>query len=737
MDMLIRFILLSLIVLFNVSVSAKTQPKFLIVPVGSINVTVTDTETAIVQYKVTNQTAITRQLIMSSISGVAQVTDGSGYCSNTFTLASGQSCLLTLKVIGSQLPHGTTNSTIKICKTNSNSNTPDAFLCSQTSTDNNLNIVVKQSIARITVTPHILNLSANGSSGQLTIRNISSSVTATNISANLSGTILNGNVVQNSSSCVSVAPGGTCSLVFTPGSTAVSLTSFKIQGDNTTFNAAAIKITEPSVADISVSGSPLILTAGGSSGTLTITNNSSTVSTTNVQAALSPLLAASVTQDATDCATLAPKASCNLVFTPAINAQAVSLTTVLISGDNSTETSAQIAVNASSLVTISITAGSPLVLKADGLTTGTMTITNESTTTSATNVVANFNSTSLLGNVTATSCSTIAPQSTCTITYTPGFVPVVATNFSISGSNTTTVTGTLSISPYLLYVVNLSSDGSTNVSVCSVSLSDGSLSGCGSTGSNSLGFNSTAIAFNYAATNAYIPAEGPGVYECTVNSTSGALSLCNLTYITDSTDSYVGGIVYNPLLNIIYITTSSSNVFQCSLSSSGQIQSPCTNSGATGIGNPQNIAINPDSTIVYIANANGGVVQCTASTSNGSLSGCSSNSLSGYNFGVGVNSSNTFAYVTSNSLNLVYWCSIDQTGGQFTTCNNTSSATLMATGLALNSVSNYLYIGNFGNYTVNQCTVNSGAVSSCGSSGASGSFNGQYIYGVSLYPTPP
>src|SRR3990167_2352567 len=90
--------------------------------------------------------------------------------------------------------------------------------------------------------------------------------------------------------------------------------------------------------------------------------------------------------------------------------------------------------------TITVT-GSPLTLTTNGP-TGTLTINNTSLIVSATNITSDFTGTTLDGNVTETgnTCSNVAPQSSCTLTYTPGSTVVALTDFPIQGSNTNTVT---------------------------------------------------------------------------------------------------------------------------------------------------------------------------------------------------------------------------------------------------------------------------------------------------------
>lgn len=132
--------LCTILLLFTNNVFAKTQPKFTIIPTTPTSFTLSIHSTATVRYQVTNKTQIRRQLTMTPITGITQQTTGSGVCSNPFTLAHGESCLLTLLIHGDQINRLTIGGPV-ICKTKgTNDNSPDPFLCSQPSESDSLNI---------------------------------------------------------------------------------------------------------------------------------------------------------------------------------------------------------------------------------------------------------------------------------------------------------------------------------------------------------------------------------------------------------------------------------------------------------------------------------------------------------------------------------------------------------------------------------------------------------------------
>lgn len=127
------------------SMLCAAEAKFSIIPVaGSItSIVLPSNFTETVQYQVTNQTKLTRTLTIVPIPGVSQTISGPGGCTNPFTLAPNQSCILTLVINGSQVPSSGINGGPVVCKTKGpNDPSPDPFLCSKPGTSNALAISV-------------------------------------------------------------------------------------------------------------------------------------------------------------------------------------------------------------------------------------------------------------------------------------------------------------------------------------------------------------------------------------------------------------------------------------------------------------------------------------------------------------------------------------------------------------------------------------------------------------------
>jgi hypothetical protein len=453
---MLRFHCFATLQFLSLSLFAAT-PVWTITPLTPINFTVTEDSTVSVQYQVTNQSKLTHTLAMQPVAGINQITSN-GSCANPFTLAYHQSCILKLQIQGSALQGNVSDAPI-ICESGG------TLLCYQPSGPNRLSITLVKKI-NLTIANSPLSLTVGSGSGNVTITNPSSTLTVTNLQADFTGTALAGNVIQNASNCLSLAPGQTCTLTFTPVSNAVTLTSFPIVGGNANPVAGQIQIIAPTIATITVTGSPLTLQGTNRTpvpGSLTVTNQSNTLTAVNIAANISGALASGgVVQNSSGCNSLPPLQTCNLVFSP--GSQAVSNSNVSIQGGNTSVVSANISVNAPPQAAITVSAGSPLTLYTGGA-TGTLTIQNNSTTENALNIVSNFTSTALNGLVsqTGTTCSSVAPGGTCTLTYTPGVVAVVQTNFPIQGSNTSSATGAIQILVPVAIIYNTTANYTGNL----------------------------------------------------------------------------------------------------------------------------------------------------------------------------------------------------------------------------------------------------------------------------------
>ena len=212
-------------------------PLWTFEPLTATTIAVPANGTAMVQYRVTNQSSKPHSLTMQPIHGITQITTGLNVCGNPFVIRGKRSCILSLQINGSQLNSPVMDGPV-VCQ----QGTPNQ--CYRPSSANILRITQAPPItnAVITVAGSPLTLTVNGPTGQLTITNTTLEVAATNIISNFTGTALDGNVTETGNTCANVPPGGSCTLTYTPGNMIVPQTNFTIQGTNTNVLTAAIAI---------------------------------------------------------------------------------------------------------------------------------------------------------------------------------------------------------------------------------------------------------------------------------------------------------------------------------------------------------------------------------------------------------------------------------------------------------------------------------------------------------------
>ena len=404
---------------------AETQPKFSLIPITDTTLFIPIDGARVIEYRVTNNTKVTRMLTMKPIIGISQRSDFVGSCTNPFSLAHNKSCVLRLQLTGSQLPEKIESGPV-VCKTKGpGDNSPDPFLCSQPSEANSLHITRGAfADAIITVTPNTLQLLV-GTSGSLKVKNNSKSVTALNITLNRPSTWTD--VTEDATDCIRLAPGSSCTLTFHAGTTPYTATVSPVQGTNTTQAKVTMLV---AAAIISVSPPTLVVPANGAN-SLTVTNISGGTATAVAATLPESWTDVNVTTVPSPCTLVGAGATCSMTFTSSGTAAPHGASVIPIQGSDTNLTTATVLVVSSPTVGISVT-GSPLIFGVSSLISNQspqiFTVTNNSTTITAIGpILVSLGSTLINAGVQVASnnCeSDLAPSASCTVTFLPGNTPV-------------------------------------------------------------------------------------------------------------------------------------------------------------------------------------------------------------------------------------------------------------------------------------------------------------------------
>lgn len=202
--------------LFLFSCAYAGSPLWTFTPLTATTISLSTSDTAIIQYTVTNKSPKSHTLALQTIPGISQVTTGVN-CSSPFALASQESCVLSLSVDGASLRNNVLGGP-KVCQANPNG-TPNSNQCYQPSQADSLNITVTSApgMTSLTVSNDTLALVINGADRVFTISN-SGSVTAFSVTYSVSPSLPSGTTIAPSV-CGNIAPASSCVLTVTPGAT--------------------------------------------------------------------------------------------------------------------------------------------------------------------------------------------------------------------------------------------------------------------------------------------------------------------------------------------------------------------------------------------------------------------------------------------------------------------------------------------------------------------------------------
>ena len=189
-----------------------------------------------VSYTVQNNAQTLYQLLLTPIMGVYQVTSGLDRCASPFLLPPNGSCILELRVIGSEIASGGIHGGPDVCVAT------NPLICYQPSAANALNVTVgPPSQAVLEVVPRTLFL-APATTGLLQVTNTGSpNIAAQNIQVDVPVGIA---IDVDAKNCAApLAPTESCNLILS-AVTAQPTTSLLVYGSNTNLVAVEVTVTD-------------------------------------------------------------------------------------------------------------------------------------------------------------------------------------------------------------------------------------------------------------------------------------------------------------------------------------------------------------------------------------------------------------------------------------------------------------------------------------------------------------
>lgn len=449
-NIFLKRILAFLCSVFMMTTVFAGTPLWTFEPLTPTTIAVPANGTALVQYRVTNQSSKSRTLAMQPIRGITQITTGLNVCGNPFILPGKGSCILSLQIHGSQLNGPIMDGPLVCQQGNLNQ-------CYRPSAANVLRITHGPAAsATITVTPSALNF-VEGNNGLVTVTNsMGSPEPAENVIATIPG---GSNISVQSTTCGAVlAIGASCTITFAAPAAEVS-TNIGISGSNTNTATVTVTVTPVPMATISVNPTTLLF-AENSTDDVTVTNNAgSPVAAENVVATTPGGSNISV-QNTTCGAILGIGASCSITF--ASNTQE-GPTSIPIAGDNTTTVNVDVTVTSQPQISITNPIQQNRVVTVSSMTPLSLEITNDAGSAVNANAITVSNQAACPSlSVDDSNCTSVAPGASCTLELTSNS-PYAPCTITVSGSNTANSPSTLIAFSHLGGLVFQESAGSGKV----------------------------------------------------------------------------------------------------------------------------------------------------------------------------------------------------------------------------------------------------------------------------------
>ncbi len=300
-----------LFLFFYISFAMAGKPLWTINPAPNNNPsqTVYDGTTTTIDYIVVNQSRKQKNLTILPQPGMTQ----SSICHLMPRGQAGSSCTLTLTFDGSNVPPQGIKGGPLLCVANSNG-TPNSNQCYQPARSQSLNIKKGEGFAFLSVSPSVL-LFAENTTGQLTVTNLpNSSVQAVNVSASIPG---GSNIIVQSTTCGSTLDiGASCNITLF-SATQEGPTEVSISGVNTDTVSSNVTVTSQPSISISnpVQSDRIVPVQSLPALSLEITNDVGSVINADGITVTDKTNCPDLTVDSSNCTSVAPGNSCNLLLT--------------------------------------------------------------------------------------------------------------------------------------------------------------------------------------------------------------------------------------------------------------------------------------------------------------------------------------------------------------------------------------------------------------------------------------
>lgn len=444
----LKRILAFLCSVFMITAVFAGAPLWTFEPLTATTITVPANGTALVQYRVTNQSNRPHTLAMQPIRGITQITTGLNVCGNPFVLSGKGSCILSLQINGSQLSSPITDGPVVCQQGNLNQ-------CYRPSSANILRITRGSATgATITVNPSSLNFVAGNNGLVIVTNSMGSPEPANNVAATIPG---GSNISVQSTTCGAVlAIGASCTITFTAPA-AEGPTNIGISGSNTNTATVAVTVTPVPMATISVNPTTLLF-AENSTSDVTVTNNTgSPVAAENVVATIP---GGSISIQSTTCgASLAIGASCTIAF---VSSTQEGPTTIPIAGDNTNTVNVDVTVTSQPQISITNPVQQSRVVAVSGAALS-LEVTNDAGSAVNANAITVSNKAACPNlSVDDSNCASVTPGASCTLELTSNS-PYAPCTITVSGSNTANRPTTLIAFSHLGGLVFQESGGSGKV----------------------------------------------------------------------------------------------------------------------------------------------------------------------------------------------------------------------------------------------------------------------------------